>query len=151
MAFNQQAFMKAQYQPRTADVDVPSLAAYFDDEEKPVWTVKGQTASDVAKAIEAAAKNNNISSIIEAIGKSNVQVDELKKAIGISDDTPQDIVKRLEQLTQCSVSPAIDLSCAVKLAESHPIEFYILTNKIVELTGMGMDLKKPKASGKKTE
>jgi len=147
MAFNQQAFMKAQYQPRTADVDVPSLAAYFDDEEKPVWTVKGQTASEVAKAIEAAVKNKNINNVLEAIGSSKAKIDELKDVIGISDDTPQDIVKRLEQLTQCSVSPAIDLSCAVKLAESHPIEFYILTNEIVKLTGLGMDLKKPKASG----
>lgn len=147
MSFNQQAFMKAQYQPRTADVDVPGLAAYFEGEENPVWTVKGQTASEVAKAIEAATKNKNISSVLEAIGSSKIKVDELKEAIGISDDTPRDIVKRLEQLAQCSVSPEIDLSCAVKLAESHPIEFYILTNKIVELTGLGMDLKKPKTSG----
>jgi len=146
MAFNQTAFMKAQYQPRLAEVDVPGLKNYFGD-DKPVWEVRGQTASEVARVIEASAKQQNISNVIEAISSNKAKIDELKTAIGISDDTPVDIVKRLEQLVYCSVSPEIYLQCAVKLAESHPIEFYTITNKIVALTGLGMDIKKPLASG----
>lgn len=148
MPFNQQAFMNTQYQPRTADVDVPALADFFDKGEKPVWVVRGQTANEVALGAEAVKRNTDISSVIESISNSKAKIDEIKKAIGISDDTPRDIVIRLEQLTRCSVSHEVDLPCAIKLAETYPGEFYILTNKIVELTAMGMDIKKPKASGK---
>jgi hypothetical protein len=41
-----------------------------------------------------------------------------------------------------SVNPTIDKPLAVKLAEQYPIEFYTLTNKITELTGLGANLKK---------
>jgi len=142
----QNNLMKASFQPRTAEIPVPALAEFFDD-EKAVWTVRGQTASEIARAAEASQRQNNISGVIEAIGQSQSKVDEIKKLVGIHDDTPADIIKRLEQITQCSVSPEIDLSCAVKLAETFPIEFYIITNIINKLTGMGMDIKKPKPSG----
>ena len=146
MAFKSKDFLKAEFQPRTAEVAVQSLAEWFDD--KPLWTVRGATASEVAKMLEASDKHKNIDSIIKAISASQDKVNELKKAIGIANDTPADIIKRLEQLVMCSVDPVVDLPVAVKLAETYPIEFYILTNKITELTGLGMDGKKSKASGK---
>jgi len=143
--FKQSAFMKAQYEPRTAVIGIPALSDFFDG--KPEWKVRGQTASEIALAINAVTKQESMASIIEAISDNESKISELKQALGVTDDTPDDIVKRLEQLTQCSIEPVIDLPCAVKLAETHPIEFYILTNKIVELTGLGMDVKKPKPSG----
>jgi len=147
--FNQKAFLKAEYQQRIADVPVPGLAHFFEEGEEPVWKVRGQTANEVSRAMEASTRTQNISKVIEAIGNSRAQVDDLKEAIGISEDTPQDIIKRLEQLVTCTISDeAIELPAAVKLAENHPVEFYLITNKIVELTGLGMDIKKPNASGK---
>jgi len=147
--FNQKAFLKAEYQQRIADVPVPSLAYFFAEGEEPVWKVRGQTANELAQAVEASTKNQNISKVIEAIGSSKAQVSDLKEAIGISDDTPQDIIKRLEQIVACTISDEkLELPAAIKLAEKHPIEFFVITNKIVELTGLGMDIKKPNTSGK---
>lgn len=147
--FNQKAFMKTEYQQRIAHVPVPALAYFFAEGEEPVWTVRGQTANEVSRAMEASVRTQNISKVIEAIGNSRAQVEDLKEAIGISEDTPQDIIKRLEQLVTCTISDEkIELPMAIKLAEKHPVEFYLITNKIVELTGLGMDIKKPNASGK---
>lgn len=144
--FNAKDFLKAQFQPRTAELSLPALADFFDGD--PVWMVRGATASEIAKMLEAGAKQNNIDNIIKAIAENQDKINEIKKAVGISNDTPADIIKRLEQLVMCSVDPVIDLSTAVKLADALPVEFYMLTNKITELTGQGMDVKKSKASGK---
>ncbi len=151
MAFNSQKFMAAQFEPRTARVDVLGLADWFDDGEPPVWVVRGQTANEMARVIDAGSKHKNIDLIIKAIAANEGQVNELKKAIGIEKDTPNEIIKRLEQLVQCSIEPVITLDVAVKLGESRPVEFYQLTNEILRLTGLGMDIKKPKASGETTK
>jgi len=151
MAFNSQKFMSTQFVPRTARVDVPGLSDWFDAGDAPVWTVRGQTANEVASSIDAGSKHKNIGTIIQAIAANADQVAELQKAIGISKDTHADIVKRLEMLVTCSVEPTITLDVAVKLAETRPIDFYTLTNKILVLTGDGMDIKKSKASGAATK
>lgn len=148
MAFNSKKFMAAQFEPRTAKIELPGLADWFDEGEPPVWVIRGQTANEVALAMEAGAKHKNIDSIIKAIAANQDQVAELKKAIGIQKDTPGEIIKRLEQLVQCSIEPEITLDVAVKLGETRPIEFYQMTNEILRLTGLGQDVKKPKASGK---
>ncbi|MFA5922314.1 MAG: hypothetical protein WC856_13645 [Methylococcaceae bacterium] len=148
MAFDSKKFMAAQFEPRTGQIEVPGLADWFDKSEPPVWTVRGQTANEVAMALEAGSKHKNIDAIIKAITANEDQVNELKKAIGVNKDTPGEIVKRLEQLVQCSIEPEITLDVAVKMGETRPIEFYQLTNEILRLTAMGMDIKKPKASGK---
>lgn len=150
MSFDAKAFMSASFQPRTAEVAVPGLADWFGD-ESPVWTVRGQTANEVALANTAAEKHKAVDAIVKAIAEHKDKVEAIKKAIGVSTDTPADIVKRLEQLVQCSIAPVITLDLAVKLAEVRPVEFFILTNKIVELTGLGMDIKKPRASGKTSQ
>jgi len=147
MSFDSAKFMAAQFEPRTAKIAVPGLADWFEPGEKPVWTVRGQTASEVAYAMDAGAKHKNIDAIIQAIAANADQVGELKRAIGIEKDTPVEIIKRLEQLVQCSVEPSITLDVAVKIGETRPIELYQLTNEILRLTGLGMDLKKPSAFG----
>jgi len=149
MEFDAKAFMRQQFQPRQESVEVPGLADWFkgNGDEPCIFTVRGMTSSELARTHEAVAKVKNFDSVIQAISNSKETVKELKAALGVSDDTPADIVKRLEQLVICSVSPKIEIQVAVKLAEAFPIEFYTLTNKIVMLTGMGMDIKKPQGSG----
>jgi uncharacterized Zn finger protein len=150
MGFDAKKFMATPFEPRTAQVEVPALADWFGD-DAPVWTVRGQTANEIAASLEAGAKHKNIDAVIKAIAANQNQISELKKAIGIDNDTPGEIIKRLEQLVQCSVEPTITLDVAVKLGQTRPIEFYQLTNEILKLTGLGMDVKKPKASGKITK
>lgn len=146
MAFDTQAFMRTEFKARTAEVRLPSLQAFFGDAE-PVWVVRGMSSSEMARSIEAVSRQKTIDSVVQALGSNKAKVEELRAALGLSDDVPGEIAKRLSQLEQCSVDPKIDLPLAVKLAETYPVEFYQLTNKIVELTGLGMDTKKPKPSG----
>lgn len=148
--FDSKAFMGAAFVPRLEEIDVPGLADWFNG-AIPVWVVRGQTASELAGSIDAGNKRRNIDTVIKALAANADQVDEMRRAIGIAtQETHADVVRRLEMLTQCSVDPEITLDLAVRLAEVRPIEFYQLTNKIVELTGQGFDVKKSPPSGETT-
>ena len=64
--------------------------------------------------------------------------------LGGTMSVPVDTQKRILHLVKGSVDPKIDESVAVKLSETFPIEFLVLTNKILELTGLGQTaIKKP--------
>lgn len=145
MAFDTRSFVNTEFVQRTQELKLPELAIWCDGE--PVWVVRGLTASELAKTLDAANRQRSIDTIIKSIAQNESMVAELRQTLGLSDDTPQDIIKRLEQLTIASVEPKIDFTVAVKLAEAFPIEFYMLTNAIVSLTGQGMDIKKSLPSG----
>ena len=72
----------------------------------------------------------------------------LRKLIGLADDVPADLVKRLEMLERGSVDPTPDRSVLVKLAETYPVEFYQLSNAVTRLTGAGKVPGKASDSGK---
>lgn len=140
-SFDATAFMKEKFVPRTAQIKVDVLQKYFGAND-PFWVVRGQTANEVALGYEITKKRQNLEAVVKAIGNNADAVEKIKSAIGVSDETPDDIMKRLEQLKTCSIDPVIDLPVAVRLAETFPVEFYLITNKIIELTGLGMDIKK---------
>lgn len=145
MSFNTHGFMSQALVPRTATVAVPGLRAWYDgldDADVPYWTVRGLSASELAVAAEAAANQHNMAQAVEAIisGAGAEQVDGIKQALGLKKDgTPQDTVKRLEMLVAGSVEPEVNLQLAVKLAAHYPIEFLMITGKIVALTGQGSE------------
>jgi hypothetical protein len=152
MGFNPTKFAKQKFQSREADVEVSALGAWFDApaieegeaEVKPLylWRVRGLEGHEFAKMMASAQAQANLSSIIEAIGNNGAKIKELKDAIGIGEETPADLQKRLQQLVLGSVDPKVDEALAAKLAKTFPIEFYMITNKITELTGLGLDVKK---------
>ncbi|SCY44694.1 hypothetical protein [Desulfoluna spongiiphila] len=148
MSFDVKKFKKTKFQTRTEDVPVKDLSAYFEEGENPVWVVRGLTGQELGQTKEAAARNKNFAAILEAIEAStkNEKVQGLKKALGV-DEVPQNIAERIEQLVLGSVEPACDTDLALMLCERFPVEFYTLTNKILELTGKGMEPGKPKGSG----
>jgi hypothetical protein len=92
------------------------------------------------------ASLNNQISMQKALAASGDQAQALRKAIGLTNDTPGEIAKRLEMLVMGCVAPTLELPAAVKLAEAFPIEFLSLTNTISELTGQGYSLGEPKAA-----
>lgn len=140
MAFNIAKFEQKQYKDRTADIPVPELAEFFGEDEKPVWTVKCLTASEIAISTEAVANNRNIDGLIGALaaGGSKEKIEAIKETLGLpTDKAPNDLVKRFSTLVSGSVSPECPQSMAVKLAVNFPVTFYNLTNKILDLTGQG--------------
>jgi hypothetical protein len=139
MGFNSKKFGSAKFIPRTAEVKVPALKDWFDKDEEPVFKVRGMTASELAKANEANDNSERIKAVVEALTTQNKskQKTAFQDIFGFGEDTPKEIQKRIVMLTTCSVEPELDQMTVVKLAEVVPIEFYIMTNKITELTGQG--------------
>ena len=150
MAFNAEKFERAKFEARRAKVPVDALAEFFDEGETPEWEVRGLSAVELHKAIEASKRQGSIEAIVKAIAANQDQAGAVRKALGLTKDTPGEIAKRLEMLVMGSVSPKIELPAAVKLAECFPIEFLSLTNEISVLTGKGAELVKPPAASQPT-
>ena len=149
MAFNADKFERAKFEARRAKVPVPAIADFFDEGETPEWEVRGLSTVELHKAIEAGNRQGSIEAIVKAIAANQDQAGAVRKALGLTKDTPGEIAKRLEMLVMGSVAPAIELPAAVKLAENFPIEFMTLTNEITVLTGKGAELVKPQAASPK--
>lgn len=139
MTFNVKRFSSASLVMREEDVDVPGLAAWFDEGVPTVWRVRGFTAAELANAEDASKRKEDITAVIKAIVSDSSKVSAIRSELGLGDHTPHEIAKRMEMLVTCSVSPTITLDVAVKLAQYFPIEFYQLTNKITVLSAMGAE------------
>jgi hypothetical protein len=143
MAFDSKAFLKAKFEPRTAEVRIDKLKQFFGEDEDPIFKLKGLTGEEYCRATESGKAHKDAEGLIKALTNDNEKLSALRDAVGIlSTDVPAEIVKRLEFLTRGSADPVLDMTMAVKIAERFPIDFYIMTNTILELTGLGMDIKK---------
>lgn len=148
MAFNLQKFQSTKFTPRTAEVEVKDLAGWFAEGDAPVFTVRGLTGTELAMVNEAVARNRSRAAIAEGLLSKDqtAQISAVRELLGVGCSVPDDLAKRLEMLVLASVAPKFDQPGAVRLAETFPVEFYSLTNKITELTGQGQDPGKPKPS-----
>lgn len=146
MSFKADAFNRAQFKPRTVKVALPDLADWFEGE--PAWTVRGLSGPEMAQCTDAAARNRSRAAMAEGLLSEDqtAQIEAMRELLGVGAAVPDDIAKRLEMLVLGSVEPVIDHSTAVKLCTHFPVEFYNLTTKIMELTGMGSEVGKPRAS-----
>jgi hypothetical protein len=150
MPFDSKRFLQTQFIPREDTVPVPDMKAFFPDGEDPVWTVRGLTGVEMTRANEAAARNRNISAILEglvAISKQE-KINSIKQLVGIDEKVPDEIAKRVELFILGSVEPEADTELALKVCTAFPVEFFEITNRITILTGRGHVPGKPKPSGK---
>jgi len=150
MSFDAKKFLKTKWQPRTEDFPVPDLKAFFPDGAKAVWKVRGLTGQELGRAAEAAERNKNIAALIEGLtaeaAKDKAQA--VKELLGVGGNAPADIAKRIEHLVLGSVDPPCTPDLSVRLCEVFPVEFYQLTNKIMELSGKGqLPGKQPPSGG----
>src|SRR6056297_1361709 len=137
MGFDTKSFRKATFEDRTESVPVPDLKEWFAEGEEPVFVVRGLTAEELARCNEAVQQNKNISSVVEALHSSNQQekVQAMREMLGVSESVPNELAKRLEQFALVTIDPDMDHEMAVRFAENYPVEFFSVTNKIMELTG----------------
>jgi hypothetical protein len=141
--FDVDGFMKAEFVHRTSQVKVPLMSHWFGEDEEPVFIVRGLTASEIARCNEAAGVSNTVDTIVSAITSNKMQTDQVREALGLSEKgTPAELIKRLKQMVYGCVEPVINEAVAAKIGKAHPVELMILTNEIVKLTGMGMNLAK---------
>lgn len=143
MTFDLNRFRAATLGPRQEPVAVPDLAAWFDAGAEPVWIVRGMTGEEIARANDSAKRTQLFAATVEALASAakSEQADALMSLMGVS-DVPDDLAKRFDYLTFCSVDPVISREDAVRMFAYYPIVAYQLTNKILELTGLGPDLGK---------
>jgi hypothetical protein len=146
MSFDINRFRAAVLSPRQASVPVPDLSFFFEEGADPVWVVRGLDGEEVARSNESAHRHAQIANAVEALASAasarGDQVEALKTLIGYGTETPAELAKRFDLLVFGSVEPEIDRETAVRLFRGFPIVGYQLTNKILELTGMGPDLGK---------
>lgn len=143
MAFDRDRFMSAPLMARMKEIRVDAMAEYFDG--PPVITVRGLTASEIALANEEKEKYARLDTIAKAIAGKNV--DEVRAALGLGDDVPGDIARRIEVMIHGAVEPPIARDMAIKIGDAFPIEFYAITNEILALSAQGKTLEKPAPSG----
>ena len=148
--FNVKRFMAAQMAPREEDVPVPAMQDFF-EEDKPVWRVRGLAGQELGFANASAERNRNIEAVLEGIASSisGKKAEAIRKLIGDREGVPDDIAKRLEMFALGSVAPEADVELAIKICRVYPIEFYMITNAINRLTGMGYEIKKKQLSSGK--
>jgi hypothetical protein len=144
-----QKFLQAQFQAREAAIKLPpDLHAFFGKE----WRVRGLNAAELARSREAGERGESLKALVSAMAGAGDKAEAIKKSMGLSDDeVPTDISRRIEMLTAGSVEPKLgseNREIAVKLSETHATTFYELTNKILELTGSGSEVGKPKSSSR---
>lgn len=151
MPFDKKAFLKAGFRPREKAVPVPDLKQFFAKGEKRVWKVRGLEGVELGRANEAAERNRNIAAVLEGLVAQGQKkkVDSMRELLGIGDQTPSDIAKRIEMLVIGSVEPECDLDLALKLCKTFPVEFFSITNWIIRLTGQGHEPGKARPSGGK--
>jgi hypothetical protein len=148
MGFDAQRFAATVLVARTTTVPVPELRPWFGESE-PVWTVRGLSGEEIARANEAESRNANVAAVAEALAsaQSGDKADAIKTMLGVSNAVPAALAKRIDHLIFGSVEPAIDREMAVRLFEHFPVVAFGLTNKILELTGQGAQPGKLDGSG----
>lgn len=149
MAFNEKKFMSTNFTPRTKDVKLPDLKDFFDEGSEPVFKVRGLSGNELARVHEAADKHRNIAGLIAGLMSNQAQekIDAVRAAMGVTEDVPSEIARRLEMISIACMEPKISMEASVRLAEVYPIEFYEITSTISELTGKGQVPGKLKPSG----
>jgi len=150
MGFDIEKFRNAKVTPRTNDVAVPQLKGMFGEGEKPIFKVRNITGHELAVCGEAVKSNSQVKSMVEALLSNNAK--EKAKAIceslGVqSDNTPDDLVRRINMLRFGCVDPELTNEDSVRIASMFPEVFYDLTNNILKLTHLGADLGELSASG----
>jgi len=153
MGFDKTKFLAGGFTPRTSEVQVPDMAGFFEDKAPAVWKVRGLKGVEVGQANEAMEKYRNVAGLVEKLlgGSDREKLDAAVKVLGYGEDTPADVVKRMEYLRMGSVDPVVDRDLASRVCEFFPIEFYQITNEILTLTGRGHVPGKQDASGGTTE
>ena len=141
MSFDIEKFDQAQFVDRTIKIKVPELKAFFGDDD-PEWTVKGLTGHELAKVNESIKTNKDVSAILEGITSevNSDKISAIKETLGLSTNSPDDLIRRISTLMAGSINPMLSQEMCVKLADAFPTTFYLITNKIFELTGEGKQL-----------
>jgi hypothetical protein len=147
--FDVDKFSSAKLVPRTAIVPVPGLAAFFGEGEPAEWAVRGLTGQELGQAKASVSARKDLGVLIDKLlgAQAGEKADAVRRLFGLGDEVPPDVALRIHLVRMGSTVPDCDEECAVKLCTCYPIEFALISQKILELTGAGHEPGKAGASG----
>ena len=158
--FDLAAFRKAKFQPREQVVPLAGLTAGgfggYDGEggaAQPVpvvFKVRGLTADELARADQEADNSKLLVKVAERLAGSEAEkAQALLDGLGLGDDTPQALAKKLAHVQMAVVEPQLKIQDVVRIADAYPTDFLELSRQIYSLTGQGKVAQvKRKPSGK---
>lgn len=149
MAFDVGRYMAENFKPRETKVPVPELKNWFEKGDEPVWTVRGLTGIEIAKANEVAAKRSLSTAILEGLltMKGSEVKEAITKLVGRGDEIPEKVAMQIEHLVIGSVDPPCDEDLALRVNKTYPTVFLSLCQNILLLSGQGMSPGKSKPFG----
>lgn len=151
--FNASRFEKAKFKTRTEEVEIPLMQAFFPEGEQPIFKIRSLSSDEVARTNEAIKATKVAESLIEALASMNQKgmAKAVKEQLGYGEEVNGDVQRRIEVIIYGTVEPGLPRELVVKIGEVFPTAFYKLSNRIIEITGLGQVLGKPKPSGKTKE
>ncbi|MBY6032191.1 hypothetical protein KUV59_03355 [Marinobacter daepoensis] len=145
--FDLAAFRKAKFQPREQDVPMAGLTAggfggyEGEGEAQPVpvvFKVRGLTADELARADQEADNSKLLVKVAERLAGSEAEkAQALLDGLGLGDDTPQALAKKLAHVQMAVVEPQLKIQDVVRIADAYPTDFLEVSNHIYHLTGQG--------------
>lgn len=148
MGFDLAKFAKTAWEPRTADVKLPALSAFFDDGEDPVFKVRSLDGRELARMREEGERQKAFATLANkfASGQLKDVADAAVEALG--DDTPDEIHRYLYAVETGILEPKLDRGAVIILMRHQHGAFMALANKILTLSGEGSVPGESKGSGR---
>jgi hypothetical protein len=136
---NLEKFRAAEFERRTARVDVPALSEFFNDGQKAAWEVQGLTGPEYFKAEARIRQNSAKAEILKAFASENIKtkVQAFMQSIGISDDADESLVKMVAYVEMGVASVNLEQPDVVRLAEYHVLTMLKVFGVIYDLTCQG--------------
>ena len=143
--------LNQELEPRTDEVVVNELKALYDSAptENLICLVRGLSGNDLVLVSARRDTNAFVEMLSEALLKKSGEAgaEAIKGLLGLFDDDLHPELKyRVEVIVRGCVEPKIDYPLAVKLARDFYVVLHRLSEKILELSGLGSQLKKKSSS-----
>jgi hypothetical protein len=145
MGLDTKKLKTTKFKDRTEEIKVEQLKSFFPKGEKAIWKIRSITGEEMYFVRAAVERSRNIEDLLSQLvsGTSKEKADAAIKVLGLDEkELPEDYVRRLHILRYGSADP--DLRDDVegpeickKIAEAHPTLFDQLTNRIMQITGLG--------------
>lgn len=146
--------MKQTLEKATAELRFPRLRGvqpFFGDDDEPVWKLRQLDHIEYFRLREVVTGNHQrlLKSIAEALSGSDAgkKADLMRELLGTSDAVPPELAYRIEAVLLGTVEPKVDRDAVLKLFEHWPADAWLIAEKVMELTGHGASVGKPKSSG----
>ena len=142
-------------EPRTVEVECNELKELYDPppSEDLIFKVRGLLGNDVALVSGVRDSSKFVDMLSEALATKNGKqgAEAVRSLLGVFDDKLHPELRyRVELVVRGAVEPKIDYPLAAKIATDFYVVLNRLSEKILELTGLGSQVKKKSSPDSRT-